>query len=95
MSPSIGISAGKDNQFGHPHPETLEALAGYAPAELTFLTVDNGTSPTARPSPSRGSQREATSALREERPSVRHIEPSTPVHVLGEAPHDISSTRLR
>ena len=44
VSPSLAvISAGKDNRFGHPHPETLASLAAYAPAELTFITADHGT----------------------------------------------------
>ena len=44
VTPAIGIiSAGEDNRFGHPHPETMEALRRHVPEDLLFLTKDRGT----------------------------------------------------
>ena len=37
------ISVGEDNRFGHPHPETLEALRRYVDDDFLFLTSDRGT----------------------------------------------------
>ncbi len=43
VSPSTAvISAGEDNSFGHPHPETIAALQAYVPPELIFTTRDRG-----------------------------------------------------
>ena len=36
------ISAGEDNRFGHPHPETVDALLRYVDRELVFLTQERG-----------------------------------------------------
>ncbi len=44
VSPAVAvISAGENNPYGHPHPETLATLRRYVPPELTFLTRDHGT----------------------------------------------------
>ena len=43
-SPAVAvISVGEDNRFGHPHDETLEALARHVSEDLLFLTRDRGT----------------------------------------------------
>ena len=36
------ISAGVDNRYGHPHPETLEALSRYVDDRRVFTTMDRG-----------------------------------------------------
>ncbi len=36
------ISAGLDNRYGHPHPETLATLSQHVPAERTLVTSDVG-----------------------------------------------------
>ena len=36
------ISAGTDNSFGHPHPETLEALSHYVDAGMVLTTFERG-----------------------------------------------------
>ena len=44
VSPAVAVmSAGEDNRFGHPHPETLAALEAYVPSERLFQTGDHGT----------------------------------------------------
>ena len=44
VSPAIAvISVGEDNRFGHPHDETLGALARHVSEDLLFLTRDRGT----------------------------------------------------
>ena len=44
VSPAVAvISVGEDNRFGHPHDETLEALARHVSEDLLFLTRDSGT----------------------------------------------------
>ena len=44
VSPAVAvISAGEDNRFGHPHPETMEALRRWVAADRLFLTSDRGT----------------------------------------------------
>ncbi|MBM3944382.1 MAG: ComEC family DNA internalization-related competence protein, partial [SAR202 cluster bacterium] len=43
VAPSLAIiSSGKDNRFGHPHPETLEALHRSIPAGRVFTTAERG-----------------------------------------------------
>ncbi len=43
VSPAIAIiSAAGDNPLGHPHSETLEALANWVPGNGLFLTKDYG-----------------------------------------------------
>ena len=37
------ISAGKDNSYGHPHPETLARLYEHVAEEYVFTTAENGT----------------------------------------------------
>ena len=44
VGPSVAvISVGADNRFGHPHAETLEVLARYAPEARVMTTRDHGT----------------------------------------------------
>ena len=44
VSPAVAvISAGSDNRFGHPHPETLASLSRYVPENRLFLTGERGT----------------------------------------------------
>ncbi len=43
VSPSlVAISAGKNNRFGHPHPEALSALAAAVGNERVYITAANG-----------------------------------------------------
>ncbi|MYD49966.1 MAG: DNA internalization-related competence protein ComEC/Rec2 [Dehalococcoidia bacterium] len=43
VGPSVAvISVGADNRFGHPHAETLEVLARYAPDARVMTTRDHG-----------------------------------------------------
>ena len=37
------ISVGVDNQFGHPHPETLDTLGAVLPSDMVLTTARNGT----------------------------------------------------
>jgi competence protein ComEC len=37
------ISVGQDNRYGHPHPETLEALRRHVAGDMLFLTSESGT----------------------------------------------------
>ena len=44
VSPSVTVvSAGEGNRFGHPHPETLEALLARVPEDRLFVTSQRGT----------------------------------------------------
>ena len=44
VSPSVAVvSAGENNQFGHPHEETIQTLLRHVPDNLLFSTADNGT----------------------------------------------------
>ena len=44
VSPSVAVvSAGGDNRFRHPHPETVLALLRHVPHGLLFSTADDGT----------------------------------------------------
>ena len=36
------ISAGQDNRFGHPHPETVDALLEHVAEDALFVTAHNG-----------------------------------------------------
>ena len=43
VGPSVAvISVGADNQFGHPHAETLEVLGRFAPEAQVVMTRDHG-----------------------------------------------------
>ena len=43
VGPSVAvISVGADNQFGHPHAETLEVLGRFAPEARVVMTRDHG-----------------------------------------------------
>ena len=40
---SAAVSAGRDNRFGHPHPEVMERLEAFVGSEQVFLTARDGT----------------------------------------------------
>ena len=40
---SAAVSAGRDNRFGHPHPEVLERLESFVGPRHVFLTARDGT----------------------------------------------------
>ena len=43
VRPAVAVvSAGADNQFGHPHPETLEALGRHVDAGMVLTTFERG-----------------------------------------------------
>ena len=43
VSPSVAvISVGKDNRYGHPHPETVAALLAHVAEDQIFLTSERG-----------------------------------------------------
>ena len=40
---SAAVSAGRDNQYGHPHPDVMERLESALDSSLVFLTARDGT----------------------------------------------------
>lgn len=40
---SVAVSAGRDNRFGHPHPEVMERLESFVGPNHVFLTARHGT----------------------------------------------------